>query len=67
MVATEPTAANPKERTPSPPLSGPFISFPLSGGNVLEIRLKKRVPKSDFDRIKTLVELSEASLIEGDA
>jgi hypothetical protein len=45
---------------------GAYISFPLAGGNVLEIRLKKRVSRKDFERIKTLVDLSEASLIEGD-
>jgi hypothetical protein len=31
--------------------------------NAIEIRLKKRVSKEDFKRIKKLVELSEASLV----
>jgi hypothetical protein len=52
--------------TPPPP-GGAYISFPLPGGNAIEIRLRSRVSKMDFDRIKSLVELSEASLVEDTA
>jgi hypothetical protein len=40
------------------------IVFPLSGGNAVEIRLKRRVSRKDFDRLKQLLELSEDSLVE---
>lgn len=47
-----------------PAFDGPRIEFPLPNGNSIEIRLKKRVAKKDFDRIKKLVDLSEDSLVE---
>jgi hypothetical protein len=48
-----------------PPASdGPRIEFPLPNDNSIEICLKKPVSKKDFERIKKLVELSEASLVE---
>jgi hypothetical protein len=37
----------------------------LPNDNAIEIRLKKPVSKDDFERIKKLVELSEASLVSG--
>jgi hypothetical protein len=43
---------------------GPYISFPLPGGNLIEIRLRSKVCKVDFDRIKALLDLSEDSLVE---
>jgi hypothetical protein len=43
---------------------GPFISFPLPGGNVIEIRLRNKVTPAGFDQIKQLVELSKSSLVE---
>lgn len=51
----------------APPVEGqPYIRFPLSGGNEIEIRLKQRVSKEEFARIKSLIELSEASLVRED-
>jgi hypothetical protein len=46
---------------------GPQIVFPLSDGNVVEIRLKKRVSPKDFERIRQLLDLSEGSLVEDQA
>lgn len=46
------------------PTDGPYISFPLRGGNVMEIRLRSRVSRKDFERIKTLLDLSEDSLVQ---
>lgn len=49
------------------PLTPPeevYIRFPLSGGNAVEIRLERRVSRSDFETIKSLVELSKKSLIK---
>lgn len=55
----------PAEKSLQPPTGeGDYISFPLAGGNVLEIRLKKRASPKDFERIKAIVELSESSLVE---
>lgn len=52
---------------PSAPLAGagtgPFISFPLPGENSIEIRLRSKVSRGDFERIKKLIDLSEASLV----
>lgn len=46
--------------------NGPYISFPLPGGNLIEIRLRSKVSKKDFDRIKALLDLSEGSLVDED-
>ncbi|MEQ8789508.1 MAG: hypothetical protein RIC55_24655 [Pirellulaceae bacterium] len=46
--------------------SGPCIVFPLSGGNVVEIRLRRKVSPKDFERIRQLVDLSEHSLVDYD-
>jgi hypothetical protein len=43
---------------------GPYISFPLPGGNVIEIRLRSKVTPAGFEQIKKLVDLSESSLVE---
>ncbi len=55
-------------RNPGPPerlkSTGPFIIFPLSGGKTFELRLSAPISKKDFERLKTLIELSEDSLIE---
>lgn len=50
-----------------PRQDGPFISFPLSNDNLMELRLAARVSKKDFERLKKLIELSEDSLVEEDA
>jgi hypothetical protein len=50
----------------APKSDGPFISFPLSGGNVVEIRLKQKVSFEDFKRLKSLIDLSEGSLVGTD-
>lgn len=47
--------------------TGPFISFPLPGGNAIEIRLRSKVSKKDFDRIKSLVDLSEPALVSDES
>lgn len=53
---------------PLPPtLKGPSISFPLPNGNTIEIRLAKPVSKKDFEKIKSLIDLSEDSLVSDDA
>jgi hypothetical protein len=50
---------------PKPPKhGGPFISFPLTADNVVELRLSSRVSKKDFDRLKKLIDLSEDSLVQ---
>lgn len=41
-----------------------MISFPLSGGNRVEIRLLTRASKKDFDTILELLKLAEASIVE---
>jgi hypothetical protein len=53
--------------SPAAPGSGPQIVFPLSDGNVVEIRLKKKVSPRDFERIRQLIELSEGSLVDDQA
>lgn len=47
-----------------PKSAGPFISFPLTADNVVELRLTSRVSKKDFERLKRLIDLSEDSLVE---
>jgi len=56
---------NPKFKPPKQP-DGPVITFPLSGGNVVELRLASRVSRKDFERLKKLIDLSEDSLVEED-
>ena len=53
----------------TPPLSpsAPYISFPLPGGNVIEIRLRSKVSPKDFATVKKLIELSESSLVDLEA
>lgn len=46
--------------------NGPCIVFPLAGGNVVEIRLRRKVSPKDFERIRQLVDLSEHSLVDYD-
>ena len=43
---------------------GPFISFPLPGGNVIEIRLRQKLSPNDFATVQKLVELSKDSLVD---
>ena len=43
--------------------SGPMISFPLAKDNVMELRLSARITKKDFERLKSLIDLSEDSLV----
>lgn len=59
-----PMAAHDSKPITSQPAGGPYIVFPLSDGNVLEIRLRKRVSPKDFERIRQLVDLSEGSLVD---
>lgn len=52
---------------PVPPLStqnGPCISFPLPAGNLIEVRLRSKISSKEFETVKRLIELSEASLVE---
>lgn len=59
-----------KEPPPPPPslIGGGSltpVTFPLSGDNVLEIRLKSKISKAEFDRLKPiLVALLELSVVE---
>jgi hypothetical protein len=67
MVATtEPTVkpAGQPAILPPPVPGAPYISFPLSDDNSIEIRLRRKVSPEDFERIKTLVDLSKSSLVE---
>jgi hypothetical protein len=63
-----PVAKIPPKRTlvpASPPKkNGPCISFPLTGSNVVEIRLDALISDKDFDRLKALLDLSKDSLVE---
>ncbi len=43
--------------------AGPMISFPLAKDNVMELRLNARITKKDFERLKSLIDLSEDSLV----
>lgn len=67
--AVETPVINPPGKSPlgqpkQPQPAGPFISFPLSGSNVFELRLGSRVTRHDFERLKKLIDLSEDSLVE---
>lgn len=52
----------PKRKLP-PKHDGPYISFPLSDDNVVELTLTSRVSRKDFERLKKLIDLSEDSLV----
>jgi hypothetical protein len=60
--------ADPESKTdPKAPPSkdpGPYISFPLSGGNVIEIKVREKITASDFATVKKLIELSEPALVD---
>ncbi|MFL5243032.1 MAG: hypothetical protein ACJ8FY_13070 [Gemmataceae bacterium] len=55
----EPPLKNPPAKD-----SAPSITFPLSGGNVIEIRLRSKLSMKDFVTVKKLIELSEDSLVD---
>lgn len=59
-------AARNQAHTTKQDSNGPCIVFPLAGGNVVEIRLRKKVSPKDFERIRQLVDLSEHSLVDYD-
>lgn len=43
------------------------VTFPLSGDNALEIRLRSKISKAEFERLKAvLISLLELSVVEGD-
>lgn len=64
-VPAKPASQNPftGKKPPKKP-DGPFISFPLTNDNNVELRLTSRVSKKDFERLKKLIDLSEDSLVE---
>ncbi len=73
LTAVEPSVNQPLATRKALPLNpfykpaqtdGPRIEFPLPDGNMIEIRLAKRVSKKVFEKIKQLVNLSEDSLVE---
>lgn len=65
VVPRKPSVPNPFQPIPPKPQnSGPFISFPLTADNVVELRLSSRISKKDFDRFKKLIDLFEESLVE---
>jgi len=65
-VKTSP-AQPPTAPAMSPPKDGsPFISFPLPGGNVLEVRLRSKLSSKEFATVKKLLDLSEDSLVDPD-
>jgi hypothetical protein len=43
---------------------GPYVYFPLTGNNSIEIILKQKVSASEFETIKKLIDLSEAVLVK---
>lgn len=51
---------------PASTAPGPIIFFPLSGGNAIEIRLRAKLSPADFETVKQLVSLSQASLVDPD-
>jgi hypothetical protein len=69
-ITTDKTPSKTKAPAMTPSLglpvaeAGPFISFPLPAGNIIEIRLRSKVSKKDFERIKKLVDLCEPALVE---
>ena len=69
--AMEPPAPAPARGYNPPPasiISGgglPPVTFPLSGDNALEIRLRSKIPKAEFDLLKpVLMALLELSVVE---
>lgn len=61
-------------KTPSPivpaplamRLAGPYISFPFSATNTVEIRMNEPLSQADYERFKKLIELSKESLVKSD-
>jgi len=68
QISVTPEAGSPKalagKNILQPPAESPYISFPLSGGNAIEIRLRSKVSRKDFETVKRLIELSAAALVE---
>ena len=62
------TPVKPLANPPLPPLKdgSPFISFPLPGGNVLEVRLRSKLSSKEFDTVKKMLDLMEDSLVDPD-
>lgn len=67
----QPLAPPSRGQAPPPPASMiggsglPPVTFPLPGDNALEIRLRSKMSKADFDRLKPiLVALLEMSVVE---
>jgi hypothetical protein len=46
---------------------GPLVQFPLPGGNVIQIRLRRKVTRVVYDTmIRRIYDLAEFALVEGD-
>jgi hypothetical protein len=43
---------------------GPSIKFDLPRGNVIEIRMRSKVTKEEFDKVKRIFELAEVAFLE---
>lgn len=50
-----------------PPTSGPHVRFTLAGDNILEVSLRSRVSKSEFAKIKAIIDLAEGSFVDPEA
>jgi len=55
---------NPRYKQESETSNRPYIRFPLSATNTVEIRLNERMSAEDFVRLRKLLELSESSLVD---
>jgi hypothetical protein len=47
-------------------LAGPHVQFTLAGDNLLEVSLRSRVSRKEFERIQKIIELAEDSFVEPD-
>jgi hypothetical protein len=54
-------APDPKSRVLQ---GGPQVVFDLPGGNAIEIRLRSKVSREDFEKVKRIFELSEMAFVE---
>jgi hypothetical protein len=57
------TITNPTPETHT----GPTISFPLSRGNVIEIRMRSKVSRAEFEKVKRIFDLSEVAFVEDES
>jgi hypothetical protein len=62
---TNPSAPRPTTEAPqAEEHHGPLIRFPLPRGNEIEIRMRSKVTKEEFEKIKRIFELAEVAFLE---